>query len=428
MQRWVGAVLGAAFGAFAAAAAAAAATSIAASPQGEVAQVRQVSVRFSQAVVAFGDPRLADPFAIACQGAVARRQRALDQRPDLGSTILREALPPGARCTARLRPQWRPAAGGAAAAFDRRDRVLVLDRRPGGRRGRAVCRAARSRKTQHFLLRLNGAAVAASVPGNAWCEAEGIGERLPLAIVDGAARERVLKARRIKPADAGRALLVRCARPLPNGAALRLVWGRGIAAAANPRLVTTIEQRFRYQVRAAFTAEFSCERERANAPCLPIRPMALRFSAPVARTLAAPVRLVPAAGAGPALAPVFDKDDKAPQVSEIAFPTPLRRERRLTDRTCRASSEDNAGRALANAASFPLPVATGEAPPIAKFAAAPFGIIERDGEAALPVTLRHVQGDLRPAAAAGRCASSGWPATPTSSPGTRSCSATTRRR
>ena len=43
---------------------------VAVTPQGEVAQVRQVTVKFSDAVVAFGDPRLADPLAIACQGSV----------------------------------------------------------------------------------------------------------------------------------------------------------------------------------------------------------------------------------------------------------------------------------------------------------------------------------------------------------------------
>ena len=44
---------------------------------------------------------------------------------------------------------------------------------------------------------------------------------------------------------------------------------------------------------------------------------------------------------------------------------------------------------------------TGDAPPIAKFAAAPFGVIERHAEAMLPLTLRHVQGDLRPGANTG---------------------------
>jgi hypothetical protein len=90
-------------------------------------------------------------------------------------------------------------------------------------------------------------------------------------------------------------------------------------------VVTTIEQRFRLRVRAPFTAEFSCEREKAAAPCLPIRPMTVRFSAPVPRTLAAQARLQPSSGE--ALAPVFDKDDKASELTEIAFPQTARRER-----------------------------------------------------------------------------------------------------
>jgi uncharacterized protein YfaS (alpha-2-macroglobulin family) len=67
---------------------------------------------------------------------------------------------------------------------------------------------------------------------------------------------------------------------------------------------------------------------------------------------------------------------------------------------------DEAGRPLANAASFPLAVATGAMPPLAKFAAAPFGIVEAGSSAAepalLPVTLRHVQADLKGASTSGR--------------------------
>ena len=47
-----------------------AATISSVSPQGEVAQVRQVVVKFSEAVVPFGDLRLPDPMSLACQGAV----------------------------------------------------------------------------------------------------------------------------------------------------------------------------------------------------------------------------------------------------------------------------------------------------------------------------------------------------------------------
>ncbi|MCE9660511.1 MAG: alpha-2-macroglobulin [Burkholderiales bacterium] len=376
-----------------------AATIVAASPQGEVAQVRQVTVKFSEAVVAFGDPRLADPFAIACQGATpAGAGRWASDRVWLYD--FREALPPGTKCTAKLRADWKPsaAASGAAAAaaltgpgefsFSTGGPAIVA-MQPG--------EGAEVEEDQHFLIRLNGPAVEASVLANAWCEVEGLGERLPLRLIGGDLRAQLLKARRIPPAQWPRLLIARCDRPLPNAAAVRLVWGKGIAAAANPKVVTTIEQRFRMRVRPAFTAEFSCEREKAAAPCLPIRPMSVRFSAPVPRELAAQVRLQPSSGE--ALAPVFDKDDKATELTELAFPKPLAENAAYSIAMPR-ELKDNAGRPLANAASFPLKVATGAAPPIAKFAAAPFGVIERNADGVLPVTLRHVQAELRGGAAA----------------------------
>jgi uncharacterized protein YfaS (alpha-2-macroglobulin family) len=379
---------------------------VAATPQGEVAQVRQVTVKFSEAVVAFGDPRLVDPFAISCQGAApAGSGRWASDRVWLYD--FREPLPPGTRCVARLRADWKPlakaasaaAGSGAAASAAALTGTTEFTFSTGGPAIVSVQPGGNSdiEEDQHFLLRLSGPAVEASVAANAWCEVEGIGERLPLQVVGGDVREQILKARRIDKARAARMLVARCERPLPNDAAARLVWGRGIAAAANPRVVTSIEQRFRYHVRAAFAAEFTCERERASAPCLPIRPMSVRFSAPVSRQLAALARLVPASGE--AIAPLFDKDDKATEVSEIAFPKPLA-ENAAYSVVLPRELKDNAGRALANAASFPLKVATGAAPPIAKFAAAPFGVIERNADAMLPVTLRHVQPDLRAAAAA----------------------------
>jgi len=291
---------------------------VAVTPQGEVAQVRQVTVKFSDAVVAFGDPRLADPLAIACQGSVpAGSGRWANDRVWLYD--FREPLGPGTTCTASVRAEWRPApkpgvasAGATAAstpaltgatrfAFSTGGPAIV-SMQPGG--------SSDIEEDQHFLLRLNGSAVADTVAANAWCEVEGIGERLALRIVGGDVRAQVLKARRIDSARAERTLLARCERPLPNGAALRLVWGKGIAAASNPKIVTTIEQRFSFTVRAAFSADFSCERERASAPCLPIRPMTVRFSAPVPRELAAQVRLRPAAGA-----PLAPPDEAPPSRS-----------------------------------------------------------------------------------------------------------------
>jgi uncharacterized protein YfaS (alpha-2-macroglobulin family) len=382
------------------AAAAQAATIANVSPHGEVAQVRQVVVKFSAAVVPFGDLRQPDPMTLACTGTTPPGAgRWANDRTWLYD--FREPLPPGARCTLKARPEWKPQGGALTGTTEFRF----------GTGGPAVVSTqpwdgATIEEDQHFIVELNGPVVEASAAANAWCEVEGIGERLPARLLTGAPRDALLKARRLEK-NAARIVVLTCQRPMPNDTAVRLVWGKGIAAAADPKVVTSIEQRFSFRVRKVFTAEFSCERERANAPCLPIRPLVVRFSEPVARSLAAQARLVPAAGA--ALAPVFDKDDKAAELSEIAFPTPLPENARLRIELPK-DLKDAAGRPLANAASFPLEVATGTAPPIAKFAAAPFGVIERYAEPKtppmLPVTLRHVQGDLRPPPPAGAAAAS----------------------
>src|SRR6266536_2132901 len=41
-------------------------------PQGQAKGVRQVAVRFTEPMVAFGDPRLPEPFDVRCEGDPAR--------------------------------------------------------------------------------------------------------------------------------------------------------------------------------------------------------------------------------------------------------------------------------------------------------------------------------------------------------------------
>ena len=73
--------------------------------------------------------------------------------------------------------------------------------------------------------------------------------------------------------------------------------------------------------RAALTAEFSCERENAQSPCLPLRPMTLRFNAPVPRDVALAIRLQPEKGA--AIAPTPERGERQAQLNEVRFLAPL---------------------------------------------------------------------------------------------------------
>ncbi|MEN9417054.1 MAG: hypothetical protein RI988_674, partial [Pseudomonadota bacterium] len=382
------------------------------SPRGEVPQARQVRVQFDAPVAPLGDPRTPDPAAVSCQ-PVTPPGGGRWEDPRTWVFDFRDDLPPGLRCEVRIKPQ-QPA--GAAAGGTPAPGAQTVRFSTGGPAVAEVLPwpGSEIEEDQHFVLRLTGAATPASIEAHAACEVEGLGDRLAVRVVTGEARDAVLRAQRWTR-HAERAVVLACTRVLPGTAKVRLVWGRGIASATDPQLRTRAEQAFGWRVRPAFSAEFSCERERAQAPCLPIRPLTVRFSAPVPRALAVQVRLAPKvaaggtagsashAGAAGARGPDLPRGDNAEWLSEVSFAPPLAEQAGYV-LTLPAGLRDQTGRVLANAASFPLEVRTGEAPPLAKFAAAPFGVVERlaDPQAGplLPVTLRHVQAELRTGAEA----------------------------
>jgi len=245
------------------------------------------------------------------------------------------------------------------------------------------------------VLRLSGPAQAESVQKHLRCSAQGLGESQPVEVITGKDRQAVAKAQNLKD-QANDWLLVRCQRPLPNAAQVRLTWGAGIAALSLPDVVTRQPQHIDFEVRPAFTAEFSCEREKAKGPCLPLRPLTVNFSSPVPRELAAKVRIEPDKGAE--LAPFIDKDDKSEELSTLTFNPPLP-ESMAFKVVMPGKLKDITGRTLANANMFPLGVRTGAMPPLAKFATAPFGVIELNAEPGqpplLPLTVRNVEAQLK---------------------------------
>ncbi|MEJ6005598.1 MG2 domain-containing protein [Paucibacter sp. AS339] len=364
------------------------AASLTVSPSGTVAKVGQIRLAFSEAVVPAGNAHLPAPAELSCEGMTTpagsgRWSSAREWRFDLN-----EPLDAGVKCKVQLKEAFKPLGSEISGAREfsfSTGAALAVQSSPWP--GSPI------EEDQHFLLRLNGAVDAAAVARQAWCEVEGLGERLPVMVVTGPVREAVLKSQHIRKGQ-DRVWLLHCQRPLPAGAKVQLLWQ---AAGAPERSA----QRFEYQVRQPFTVQFSCERERANAPCLPIRPLRVVFSEPVPRDEALKIRLKPQQG--PSLAPKLAPEDKQPELNELRFPVPLAENAQFT-LELPAGLKDSSGRSVSNAASFPLKLSTGTAPPLAKFAAAPFGVIEREanGPSLLPITMRHVQSDwAQPVAASG---------------------------
>jgi len=379
------------------------------SPEGEVREVRQASARFSQPMVAFGDLRAPAPFEVTCpvpgQGRwVDDRNWVYDFERDLpGAAVCRFALVPALRDLAGKalagKREFAVATGGPAVlASSPRDGNEGID------------------EHQAFVLALSARATPASILAHAWCRAEGVSEKIPVRLLEGAEREQILQQERWLVGEAaeraglrqrgqpfntaalrkleregklGELVVLQCRRTLPAKAEIGLVWGAGIAAASGA--ATTENQTLAYVTRPDFTARLSCDRMRARGDCIPFLPMRLAFSASIRRDQAKGIYIEGAGGKRwPALLPSEDADGG--ELSWVTLPGPFPENARLTVHLP-PGLQDDAGRPLLNAARFPLPVRTGSQPPLIKFSAG-FGILEARGDRLLPVTVRNVEPSL----------------------------------
>jgi hypothetical protein len=372
-------------------------------PQGMVKGVRQVTARFATPMVSFGDPRTEAPFAVQC--AAEGSGRWADPRHwvyDFSAD-----LPAGLRCEFRLKPGLRDLEGRALGG----ESAFRFD--TGGPAVRASYPEEGSQaldERQTFILALDGEADAATVARAAWCEVQGLQEKLPVQVLEGAERAALLAQRRqlgrqyfsllwkrdrvvthhreadekLLQAAEARLLVLRCQRPLPPETPVQLVWGAGIAAPSG--VATTAEQRLAFRTRPAFTVRLECERVNARRPCLPMRPLSAVFSSPVPAAQALQLRVTEPGGRVHAPKP----PEGAPQMLDsVSFPGPFPEQAKLR-LELPAGLLDDAGRGPANAARFPLEFATDEYPPLAKFSG-DFGIIEWREGGVLPVTLRNVE-------------------------------------
>ncbi len=368
------------------------------SPQGAARDVRQVTARFSEAVVKFGDPRLPDPFTVEC--AAKGKGRWADGRNWVYD--FEADLAAGEACTFTLVEGLKTLTGESLSGKDE------FSFATGGPAIRASMpyEGATIDENQVFALGLDAPVTDASVAKNAFCAIDGVEERIPLTVLTGKDREELLSKRRVlgyayysvlwKDGDSGdvqvthdalkkaekNVVVARCSRPLPNATTVKLVWGKGVAT---PSGLETVEDQVKgFRVRDAFTARFSCDRVNADAPCVPVLAMNLTFSAPVSREQAEKIRLVGKETRKPNLGSGEDRFVESVSF-DPPFPTVAQFQVQLP-----ADVRDDAGRAIENRGSYPLAVATDEAPPLAKFNGE-FGILERSEGGVLPITIRDLE-------------------------------------
>ena len=371
------------------------------SPTGFTKDVRQVVVRFSEPMVALGDPERESPFTIDC--AVPGAGRWIDERHWVydfdydvpGAVRCRFTLREDVRTYAGEEVEARPREGVPEYAFDTGG-PAILDHEPKWRR-------TETDERQVFLLALDAVADADSIRRHARCRV--VGERSrAVELLDVPDRTEVLdalseheprllrglvlsasshlpsgneEATRIRALE--RIVAVRCRGPLPNYSDVELIWGAGVAGAnglASPRddtLTFSVRPEFRATLRCSKTYEDFC-----------LGGVHIAFSALVGRGLAGRIRLLDADGnvlAG-------EMEDQS-QIDRVDFPGARRQ-----DAVYRAELvepfADIDGRRLANAGSFPQTVRIVH-PPSASFSSQLL-VVESGQDT--PVLLRSVSGPL----------------------------------
>jgi uncharacterized protein YfaS (alpha-2-macroglobulin family) len=370
-------------------------------PHGTVKAVRQVTARFSKPVVRFGDPRLEDPFNVNCPAK--GRGRWADGRNWVYD--FEQDLPAGLQCSFTLKQDF-PILSGESFSGTRK-----FDFSTGGPAIRTSMPEEGDDsidENQAFLLALDAAATEESVRSHAYCVISGLAEKVPLQVITGDERKKLLAQReqlgyqyfrilwkdghqslaqaKDRSVEAAETLVVaaRCGRALPPETEVQLVWGAGITTASG--VATTEDQTLAFKTRPAFTASFSCQRVNAKAACLPMTPMTLAFSTQISRELALKIMLT---GEGHRYKA---KPEDGDAVQNVSFDGPFA-EKGKFKLELPPDLVDDAGRRLENAARFPLDVQTSDAPPLAKFGA-DFGILELSEGGILPVTLRNVEPQL----------------------------------
>jgi hypothetical protein len=249
------------------------------SPQGEQLSVRQAQARFSAAMTAIGRQRRAGAvrYRVRRGGAWLLGGRAhLGVRPGQrtagrhGLPLQAQARPENAGWRSR-RPRCRRSLRHCRAAHPGKSaQTRFQHRRGAGLRPRALNGPVRSGQSR-FTCSLRSARHPRTDPGATpeWRRTQP--RPAPIERPDSRAGRR-------HEADLE---LLRCQRTLPANAKVTLVWGANIATPNGQR--NPADQRLEFNVRDHFVARLRCQRENAKAGCLPLTPLRLDFTAPVAR-------------------------------------------------------------------------------------------------------------------------------------------------
>jgi len=227
---------------------------------------------------------------------------------------------------------------------------------------------------QAFLTRAKGPVDAKTFIERVHCEVEGVRSVVAVRVIGGARKSELLKAAGISNAENW--IAFRCAQTFPAGADVSIRWD----AAANN--LKNAADTLKFKVRSGEWIEMSCARENKDAGCNPLSTVYFNLKRAVENTDIPRFRLRD--DAGKLYSPVANDSDS----DGMTF-SKLPAETRFT--LVVPPNLKESGTSTLLTLKRPMTLRTSAYPPLVKFPRS-FGIIERNADPALPLTVRNLEG------------------------------------
>ena len=369
------------------------------SPQGDVAEVFNIKVGFGQAVIALGQTDSPAPVIIECNGQVISGDAKWTDTKNW-QLDLPEPFTSGMDCQASVNPEFTDVQGKALAKiapmrFSTGD-VRLKNTRP--------WEDDTVDEDQVFILNFDTPVKSSSLQEKTVCAIEGLGEQVPVRLVEGKDREAILEDMYYNENDKKNIHLVQCSRNLPTQGKVALLIQAGLEAENGWFNRKPISRN--YDVRGPFTASMICSRAKPNAFCSPLGDIEVRFNSPIKAQDSQLIKLtIDGKEISQEVNFAADSRFNDSAVHAITFKGPFAPNGSLL-LTLPKGLRDDAGRALANTDKFPITSKLDSFPSLLKFASGNFGIIETYAEAEpgadltqhpalVPLTIRNIEKDFK---------------------------------
>lgn len=351
------------------------------SPEGEVREIKQVVVQFSEPMVPFGSPGVKNElFDINCP--VQGKSRWLDEKTYVYE--FEKNLEAATKCVFTLKDSARTLAGksflGKKTFEMNTGGPSIVQTEP--YEGSFI------EESQYFYLQLAAEVNLKSLLENLYFTIDGEREKIYAEKVTGKEEEGIFSTlfRGKVPKNS---LIIKPRLTFPPGKKISLVYGKGILSASG--IPTSRDQVLGFESREPFQVTVNCSRENAKSGCVPLLDISLNFNSNVSLEFIKKIRI---RGEAFEREPSLKEEDGSETglLSYVTFKAPFPENTTLF-LDLPKNITDDAGRKLTGNKK-PIKIFVSRFPPLAKFPAK-FGILEWESETNLPVAIRNIDPGLR---------------------------------